>query len=87
MPTTNLQAGAAFTQEQIDFVRRTMPERCGDLETSALAAAELLTSEEFSGVSGKYFSMGTKAVNSSELSYSLENARELWAASMKLAGL
>ena len=87
MPTTNLQAGAAFTQEQIDFVRRTMPERCGDLVTSALAAAELLTSEEFSGVSGKYFNMGTKAVNSSELSYSLENASELWAASMKLSGL
>ena len=87
MPATNLQAGGTLTQEQIDHVRRTMPERCGDLGTSAAAAAELLTSEEFAGVSGKYFSMGTKAARSSELSYSVENARELWDASMKLSGL
>ena len=87
MPATNLQAGSTMTQEQIDHVRRTMPERCGDLGTSAYVAAELLTSEEFSGVSGKYFSMSVKPAKSSELSYNLENARELWDASMKLSGL
>ena len=87
MPATNLQAGGALTQEQIDHVRRTMPERCGDLGTSASAAAELLTSEEFAGISGKYYSMSTTPKESSELSYNVENARELWEMSEKLCGL
>ena len=87
MPATNLQAGGTLTQEQIDYVRRTMPERCGDLGTSASAAAELLTSEEFAGISGKYYSMSTTPKESSELSYNVENARELWEASEKLCGL
>ena len=86
MPTTNLQAGGTLTQEQIDYVRRTMPERCGDLGTSASAAAELLTSEEFAGISGKYYSMSTTPKDSSELSYNVENARELWEESAKLCG-
>ena len=86
MPTTNLQAGGMLTQEQIDYVRRTMPERCGDLGTSASAAAELLTSEEFAGISGKYYSMSTTPKESSELSYNVENARELWEESAKLCG-
>ena len=86
MPTTNLQAGGTLTQEQIDHVRRTMPERCGDLGTSASAAAELLTSEEFAGISGKYYSMSTTPKESSELSYNVENARELWEASERLCG-
>ena len=87
MPATNLQAGGTLTQEQIDHVRRTMPERCGDLGTSASAAAELLTSEEFAGISGKYYSMSTTPKDSSELSYNVGNARELWEASEKLSGL
>ena len=87
MPATNLQAGGTLTQEQIDHIRRTMPERCGDLGTSASAAAELLTSEEFAGISGKYYSMSTTPKESSELSYNLENARELWEMSEKLCGL
>ena len=87
MPATNLQAGGTLTQEMIERVKRTMPERCGDLGVSSRAAADILTREEFAGVSGKYFSMGTEAVKSSELSYSAENARELWEASVKLCGL
>ena len=87
MPTTNLQAGGTLTQEQIDYVRQTMPERCGDLGTSASVAAELLTSEEFAGISGKYYSMSTTPKKSSELSYNVDNARELWEASEKLSEL
>ena len=87
MPMTNLQAGGTLTQEQIDHVRRTMPERCGDLGRSAAVAAELLMSEEFAGISGKYYSMSTTPKESSELSYNTVNARELWDASVKLSGL
>ena len=61
--------------------------RCGELGTSAYAAAELLTGEEFEGVSGKYFSMSTEPAKSSELSYSVEDAREFWEESEKLSVL
>lgn len=87
MSNTNLQPGGAMTLERINWVKQNLPERVGDLAESSRAAAELLTSEDFAGVSGKYFSMSTNAAKSSELSYNVENARELWEASEKLSGL
>ena len=86
MPATNLQAGGTLTLEAVNWVKQNMPERVGDLAKSSSAAAELLTSEEFAGVSGNYFNMSTNAKASSELSYNMENARELWEASERLCG-
>ena len=86
MGNTNLSPGGTMTQERINWVKQNMSERFGDLGESSSAAAELLTSEEFAGVSGKYFNMSTNTKESSELSYSLENARELWEESEKLCG-
>ena len=86
MSNTNLQPGGTMTLEAVNWVKQNMPERVGDLAKSSSAAAELLTSEEFAGVSGNYFNMSTNAKASSELSYNMENARELWEASERLCG-
>ncbi|MBQ7067916.1 MAG: SDR family NAD(P)-dependent oxidoreductase [Synergistaceae bacterium] len=84
MPDTNLNS---MPQSVIDEVKTKMPERLGSLSVSSKAVAKLLTEKEFSHVSGKYFSMSTTPVKSSELSYNLENARELWKISSKFSGL
>ncbi len=86
MGDTNLGQGTV-TRERIEEVRRTMPERYGDLSVSSSAAARLLTDVELAGVSGKYYSQGLNETRSSELSYSRENARELWDTSVQFVNL
>lgn len=86
MGDTNL-AGGHMTPERIAQVKNTMPDRFGELPVSASAASDILTKEEFEGLSGKYFDRGPKMAESSALSHSPENAGALWDASMKLAGL
>ena len=84
MSDTNFSSGgkaAAF------MVKTTMPDRFGDLKTSSDAYAKLVTEAEFGEISGEYFDRSTETAKSSELSYSKENAEELWDASMKFAGL
>lgn len=86
MGDTNL-AGGRMTPERIEYVRRTMPSRYGELPTSAQAAADLLSAPSFAGKTALYYDRSTNAAPSSALSYSTANAQELWEASCKLAGL
>lgn len=87
MGETNL-AGGNMTPERIEQVRKTMPDRFGELAISAQAAAEILTGEGFlSPDEALYYDRSTRTAKSSPLSYSEENARELWTESEKLTGL
>jgi len=52
-------------------------------DKSGKALASLVLNLEFEGMTGKYFD-GTREVQSSELSYSRENRKELWRTSVEL---
>ena len=69
------------------MVKLTMPKRFGDLEKSSDAYAELVVNDELAVKSAKYYDRSTTAIKSSELSYDMENAKELWEASERLCGL
>ena len=86
MDDTNL-AGGRMTQEQIEEVRRTMPDRCGKLSVSAKAAADILTVPEYAVQAAKYYDRSTRVASSSDLSYDQGNAEELWEESLRLTGL
>ncbi|MDO4680662.1 MAG: short-chain dehydrogenase [Aerococcus sp.] len=86
MGDTNL-AGGNMTPECIAEVKRTVPDRFGDLNASAQAATEILTKDVFISSDAKYYDRSIHVANSSTLSYSVENARELWDESMKLVGM
>lgn len=83
MGATNL-AGGNMTQERIEQVKKTMPDRYGELPVSADAAADILTKDEYANVTGKYFDRSTRIARSSELSYSEKNAKELWRSSEEM---
>lgn len=85
MADTNFSHGHGKEREAM--VKVTMPNRYGTLAASSDALASLVTSEEVAGRSGEYFDRSTKAVRSSDLSYSKENAQELWDASLRFTGL
>ncbi|MGA0566165.1 hypothetical protein ACO2Q7_02420 [Rathayibacter sp. KR2-224] len=53
---------------------------------SARALAALATSPAFAGVTGKYFD-GTEQKASSDLSYDVENRKDLWRTSIELSGI
>ena len=61
----------------LETVKHLMPKRFGDLGHSSDAYAELITSDELPE-SGQYFDRSTTVCRTSELSYSRENAEELW---------
>ena len=65
----------------IEFVKRTMPKRFGDLKMSSNALVELVTSERLVTGSGLYYDRCINACRSSALSYDIDNAKELWLAS------
>ena len=69
------------------MVKMTMPKRFGDLEKSSDAYAELVTNDDLAATSANYYDRSTTAIESSELSYNEENAKELWDSSEKLCGL
>lgn len=69
------------------FVKTTMSNRYGNLSDSSSALAKLVTGEEFGKISGAYFDRSTNTAKSSDLSYSEDNAKELWNASLKYTGL
>lgn len=70
-----------LTKASMLFVKTTMPHRFGDLEKSSSALAELVLSDHLVKSSGGYYDRSTDTCSSSELSYSKENAAELWDAS------
>ena len=69
------------------MVKMTMPKRFGDLEKSSDAYAELVVNDELAVTSANYYDRSTTAIKSSELSYNIDNAKELWDASEKLCNL
>ena len=66
-----------------EFVKRKMPERLGDLETSSDAYASLVTSTDLSET-GCYFDRSTSTKKTSDLSYNAYNSKELWDLSEKI---
>lgn len=70
-----------LTKASMEFVKRTMPKRYGDLEQSSCALAELVASGDLVKESGLYYDRSIFPCPSSELSYNKENAEELWEAS------
>ena len=61
-------------------------DRIGSLPVSSKALADMITEPYYGKVSGKYNDRGND-VPSSELSYNIENAVELWQTSVSLTGL
>lgn len=72
-----------FTPEFLSSVA----DRIGSLKGSSEALAELVMEYEFGKTTGLYYSMNTKAVKSSPISYNEENANELWNESIRLSKL
>ena len=69
------------------FVKHAMADRYGELSESSDALAALVTEEEYGTYSGEYFDRSVRTARSSDLSYSEENAEELWDAGMRAVGL
>ena len=70
----------------IAMIKLTMPNRVGDLDKSSSALAELITNDEFKDT-GKYYDRSTNYIDSSELSYNVENRKDLWNKSISITGL
>ena len=86
MAATNF-SGGHMDKARALVVKTTMPERYGELETSSAALAQIATEDRFSEVSGAYFDRSTNIKESSELSYSGDNAEELWKKSLEYCGI
>ena len=86
MAATNF-SGGNMDKGRTLVVKTTMPDRYGELETSSYALAQIATEDRFSKVSGAYFDRSTSIKESSELSYSRDNAEELWKKSLEYCGL
>ena len=78
---------APVDKARAKMVKMTMPKRFGDLEKSSDAYAELVVNDELAASSANYYDRSTTAIESSELSYNIENAKELWDESERLCGL
>lgn len=85
MIDTNFAPGQDRSREE--YIKTTMPDRYGTLETSSSALAELAVSDRFAGITGKYFDRSTNTAPSSRLSYNKSHAKELWSKSKKFCGL
>ena len=53
-------------------------ERYGDLDSSSSALAELIYSEDIILSSGHFYDRSSRPCFTSELSYNVKNAKELW---------
>lgn len=65
------------------MVKITMPERLGNLNKSSSALAELMVNDKYKDT-GKYYDRSTNYINSSELSYNVENRKDLWEKSLAI---
>ena len=86
MVATGFSGGHADKARAL-MVKTTMPDRYGELESSSDALVEAAISDKYDGVSGKYFDRSFGIKDSSELSYSKENAEELWAKTLEFADI
>ena len=85
MMNTNF-SGGHNSKARTTMVKLTMPERLGDLDKSSTALAELIINDKFKDT-GKYYDRSTNYTNSSELSYNIENRKDLWNKSLLIVGL
>ena len=85
MMNTNF-SGGHNSKARTAMVKLTMPERLGDLNKSSTALSELIVNDEYKE-SGKYYDRSTNYINSSELSYNVENRKDLWNKSLSITGL
>ena len=76
IPETGLIAGH-MTPEAIKYVKDNFPSGVGDLDKSSQALCDLITMEDFNE-NGIYFNKSTNYIETSELSYNEQNAKELW---------
>lgn len=60
------------------LMKKAVSDRVGSLAKSSEALAELMTEECYAQASGNYYDRSTEQRQSSQLSYSRENALELW---------
>lgn len=74
MTNTNLFGDKSFFT---DSFLRSVSDRVGSLEHSSKELADLITDPRYDRITGGYIDRG-KEIPSSTLSYSLENAKELW---------
>ena len=68
------------------MIKLVMPNRVGDLDKSSSALVDLITNDEYKDT-GKYYDRSTNYINSSELSYNIENRKDLWNKSLSITGL
>ena len=85
MMNTNF-SGGHNSKARTAMVKLTMPERLCDLNKSSTALSELIVNDEYKE-SGKYYDRSTNYINSSELSYNVENRKDLWNKSLSITGL
>lgn len=85
MMNTNF-SGGHNSPARTAMVKLTMPERLGNLNKSSSALAELLVNDEYKDTC-KYYDRNTNYINSSELSYNVENRKDLWEKSMTITGI
>ena len=69
------------------MIKLKMPQRVGDLDTSSTAYAQLVTEDGLVKDSANYYDRSINAIKSSELSYNVENRKELWAKSSEYTDL
>ncbi len=75
------------SRASLEFVRYMMPKRYGDLGKSSSAYAQLVTEPELVSQSGQYYDRSIYPADSSDLSYSVANRRELWEKSCEYTGI
>ena len=85
MMDTNF-SGGHNSKARTQMVKLTMPQRVGDLDKSSSALSELVINDNFKD-SGKYYDRSTNYINSSELSYNIENKKDLWNKTLSITGL
>ena len=85
MMNTNF-SGGHNSPARTSLVKLTMPERLGDLDKSSSALAELVVNDEYKDT-GKYYDRSINYINSSELSYNVENRKDLWEKSLIITGI
>ena len=90
MPGTGLASSYNFIQrfawKYILPILTLFMRNVNSVNKSGKALSELVTNPQFDLISGKYFE-GTKEIKSSSLSYSKENAKDLWNTSIELVRL
>lgn len=69
------------------MVRKTMPERYGNLEDSSKVLADLVTNSDFNKISGAYFDRTNGIGVSSELSHDSKVQEELWEKNQTYTGI